>query len=1237
MMSACTKRLDVRLTPFGLALFTCLVLRSTAAQSPPDRTTRSLHVPDGCEVSLFAAEPMVRNPTSIVVDSRGRVWITEGRNYRLWRTEKPGQIERQPEGDQVKILEDTDGDGRADRVTVFAQGIFPAPMGLAVEEIWREGSYAGCRVYVGNSPRLLLLEDTDGDDRADRSSALLEGFRGIDSDHGLHGLTLALDGRLYFTVGDARYGADNVKAETPTFDVTDRSGRRLQSARYGTVCRVRPDGKQMEVLAYRLRNDYETCVDSFGNVFVSDNDDDGHFGCRINWILNGGNYGYRMPGTRLHNAEDLPGVVPKIAGTGNGSPAGLLVYEGTMLPKPFQGAILEADAGTRQINAFPLHRRGAAIRTRYEVLLRGDDDWFRPVDLDTAPDGSLFIADWYDAGVGGNRVTDQTTGRIYRVARKGMSYRVPKWNRRSPVDAAAALNSPSRTTRFAARRILLQANRVDVLEQLARLLHHGRPAERARALAVLSSMSNEGRRLVETALGDPSPAVRETALRLLAEDATRNALLLRPGATPPTPPILHSWEAGTALVDDPDPGVRRELILALRHVPTEKCDRLLRRLTLAWDGRDRYYLEALRLALHDRESDFVESLFADLSRAALAAPPAKAATVAVPPYFPTTDNTAYLRPDDSLPPATPLGRLAGIAWSLGRVEGLSVLPRHYGRSIHPDEREAIERGLEQIASPDAATPLLDRWASRGDSTDVSEQRRILHKLTRAARHHWSFLKTDRRFLKLLGNALQQEALQADALATIADLRLATFQPHLLDWLDDQSMQAERRGRTLETLVRLGSRKAVDRARHWLDTGTAGRLDPVLATYAVRALAADPSSNGRLMKLVTDAEQPLSIRREALQPLLQRPGTAQRVLQSIERGELDEPLAKEVTLQLANHPRRTIREQARQQLAHRYGRSQRLIDFERILSLDGDAKRGETVFFTRGTTSCGKCHRAAGAGASIGPDLSAIGTKYGRRELLSHIVFPNQAINYNYATTSLMLEDGRVLNGMIVQRDGDQLLLATAQGQTVRIDRGTVEAEKRQPTSLMPEGLCDSLNDQEIADLLAYLATLRRPVVNLGEAWLAGPVAFDDSNSSRATGAPRAVRIEAGQGGYFSLPPVESPGNRWRLHWRIGSAFPQRFDLIVETPGTPAARIGTDELEWKRGPSSGMRVYRASALARAGEQPLVIDIAPPVGKECPVHVTLVPTRPMRIVMRPASPQRANPPASDTSPPNRNSEP
>src|SRR5262249_41254178 len=214
-----------------------LVFPPTAAraQTSPEESARRMKPAPGLEATLWASEPMLINPTNIDVDSRGRVWVAEGLNYRLTRGDNR-RFPRVADADRIKILEDTDGDGKADKVTVFADKIFPVPMGIAVEERYgKDGQYQGCRAFVGNSPELLVLEDTDGDDKADRRYPLLTGFGGVDSDHGVHGMILGLDGKLYFTHGDGccSFQQDHSHREQ-NFDVVDKPARHVSSNQLAT-------------------------------------------------------------------------------------------------------------------------------------------------------------------------------------------------------------------------------------------------------------------------------------------------------------------------------------------------------------------------------------------------------------------------------------------------------------------------------------------------------------------------------------------------------------------------------------------------------------------------------------------------------------------------------------------------------------------------------------------------------------------------------------------------------------------------------------------------------------------------------------------------------------------------------------------------------------------------------------------------------------------------------------------
>jgi putative membrane-bound dehydrogenase-like protein len=350
-----------------------------------------------------------------------------------------------PEGDRIVILQDTKGTGKADKATTFYQAPdLYGPMGIAVA---KDPIGPGWKVFVCQSPDILVFEDKDGDGKADGPpKKLLSGFGGEDHDHGVHGILIGPDMKLYFSVGDR--GVHGLQS-------SDGKGRKWESndtdCRAGTIWRCDMDGKNLELLAHNFRNEYEPCVDSFGTIFVSDNDDDGEQQTRICYVMPGGNYGYHPRGKgQSHWHEEQPGVVPKILRTYFGSPTGMCVYEGTLLPRKYWGQLLHTDAGPRQVRSYRLKPKGAGYDVVREDLVTSTDNWFRPSDICVAPDGSAFVSDWYDPGVGGHGMGDTTRGRIYRLAPKGNKSTVPLAEVETNNGIIAALVSPALSVRYMA-------------------------------------------------------------------------------------------------------------------------------------------------------------------------------------------------------------------------------------------------------------------------------------------------------------------------------------------------------------------------------------------------------------------------------------------------------------------------------------------------------------------------------------------------------------------------------------------------------------------------------------------------------------------------------------------------------------------------------------------------------------------------------------------------------------------
>ncbi len=253
--------------------------------------------------------------------------------------------------------------------------------------------------------------------------------------------------------------------------VRDMAGNEVRDVakpyRQGMPFRCNLDGSQFEVLGYNFRNNYEVTVDSFGALWQSDNDDDGNRATRINFVMEFGNYGYvdevtgegwRVERTNMESEIPLqhwhlndPGVVPTMLITGAGSPTGITVYEGDLLPKVFQNQVIHCDAGPNVVRAYPASPEGAGYKADIVNMMVGERDrWFRPADVCTAPDGSLFVTDWYDPGVGGHNMQDMERGRLFRLAPPKTKYNVPKFDFDSPTGAVAALANPAGSVRFLA-------------------------------------------------------------------------------------------------------------------------------------------------------------------------------------------------------------------------------------------------------------------------------------------------------------------------------------------------------------------------------------------------------------------------------------------------------------------------------------------------------------------------------------------------------------------------------------------------------------------------------------------------------------------------------------------------------------------------------------------------------------------------------------------------------------------
>jgi putative membrane-bound dehydrogenase-like protein len=530
----------------SLAAAALLAVASSGAESEEGRAK----VPDPAvlrpdlEVNLFAAEPDVATPIAISVDRRGRVWSIES------NTHFQGPDYSRHPTDRILILEDRDGNGSADYVGMFADGL-QQTMALA---LGGEG-----RVFLATRREVMLFEDTDGDDRADRRTFLARLQTLEEYPHnGLSGFAFDELGRLYFAIGENMGVAYTLTAKDGTSVKGGPEG--------GSIFRMRADGSGLERWATGFWNTFHLAFDAFGRLFAVDNDPDSRPPCRLLQIVRGGDYGYRrwLGRKGLHpftswNGE-LPGTLPMVSGTGE-APSGVVAYEHDGLPPDLRGTLLVTSWGDYRLDSYRLEPRGASFRSHPEPLVRGNE-FFRPVGIAIAPDGSVFFTDWVDKeyrvhGKGriwrlrGRRPAGAPAGPVASVPPAGPAS--PSGPARPAASAAPAgpetrLAHPVRSTREEAAREL---ERAEGGARLARetLASSSDPRARYQALVVLARRGEIRRDGATAGIEDPDPAVRAAALRLLRDSAS------------------VPQELALKLLSDSAPEVQLEAILSLAGAP----------------------------------------------------------------------------------------------------------------------------------------------------------------------------------------------------------------------------------------------------------------------------------------------------------------------------------------------------------------------------------------------------------------------------------------------------------------------------------------------------------------------------------------------------------------------------------------------------------------------------------------------------------------------------------------------
>ncbi len=993
-MSKCNRRYASFLL-FLLAASAFTSARAQNATGPlpdpdPEVERQSFIMADGFEVNLFAADPLIAKPIQMNFDSAGRLWLASSEVYPQI---KPGETA----DDKVLILEDADGDGRADKTTVFADGLL-IPTGV-------EPGDGG--VYVANSTELLHLKDVDGDGKADARRVVLSGFGTEDTHHLLHTLRWAHDGMLY--MNQSIYIHSHI--ETP------HGVRRLNG---GGIWRFRPETMELGVFIRGLVNPWGHQVDRFGQSFATD----GAGGQGINYCLPGAYYFTAVDATRI-----LQGLNP-------GSPkySGLEVASGRHLPESWQGSMLTNDFRGNRVCRFVVSDDGAGFASREQSeLIKTKHQSFRPIDVKMGPDGAIYIADWYNPIIQHGEVDfrdprrDHTRGRIWRVTAKDRPLvERPKLVSADVPRLLEALGAPEDYTRRHAKLVLKSRGAAKVVPALAAWVKSLKPDDaaaehlRLEALWVYQGLNVVEPALLGRLLESPDGRIRAAAVRVVEfwKDRLPDALALL-----------------TPRVEDEHPRVRLEAVRVLAQIPTQQsADVAMRALDKPLDAFLDY---ALWLTARDLAPAWLPGVQAG-----------------------TFDFDGHPR------------RLVFALQAEGSAQVLKPLLSLYRAGRVPDDQDAAALNLiTAVGGPNELALVLD-LVEHETSLPSSRRATLLNALVRAGRDRKVVPSGD---LSAVGALFAEpdDGLRAAAASAAGAWKIAGLGPRLVDLAKDGTIAAEVRRQAVGALLGMGDADSARVVETLAESGDSIDLK-AMALAALSAhdpRAAAPRVVGWLAGLkLDDAAQA----RQVVARFLERKDGPAALAQAIVSAKLEPDLAKACIRDVQSSGR------SAPELIDALGKAAGLGATNRVYSAEekaailaevgrGDAARGEAVF-RRSQTTCLKCHAVAGAGGQVGPGLESIGASAPVDYLLDSIIEPNKAVKENYHSLIVATDDGRVITGVKVRQSDAELVLRDAEDVEVVVPAGSIEEQKPGP-SLMPSGLAEPLTQAELADLVRFLSEL----------------------------------------------------------------------------------------------------------------------------------------------------------------------
>lgn len=1052
-----------------------------------DQATKDLSkfkVTKGLKVSVFAAEPQLANPVQMCTDERGRFWIAETFRYRLggvidvrnvtwWdedlqskTVEDRNNLVKEKMGDQVtdltinterlQLVEDTDGDGRADRFTTVDDKFNSIPSGIASGVIARDGN-----VWFANIPDLWLIKEKDGKELSRKVLHTGYGVHYSLEGHDLHGLRFGPDGRLYFSIGDRGL---NVQTEHgPVVNIDS-----------GAVLRCQPDGTELELVATGLRNPQDLVFDEYGNLFTGDNNCDyGDIG-RWVYVVDGGDTGWRIGYQRINGGPWISerqwalygesgggaSILPPVAHISSG-PSGVAYQPGGALGERYRGHFFLCDFRGGRVNSgiwsFGLQPKGAT----FELTDRHQLIWqMLATDVKLGNDGSLYACDWLDGWpkpkkgrieriYDPNHTDDPSLAQTKKLIEEGMSaksveelagllgYPDPRVRQQAQFELVNRGAGPAWTTLYGVAQTggttFARLHAIWGIWQLGQktpkaalpligLLSDPDPEIRAQAAHVLGDCwCTDAYDKLVSLLNDPSPRVRffaATALGRVGKAAAVKPLLAMLAANDDKDPYLrHAGVVGLQgsanvpqLVDaasDPSPAVRMGVLVTMRRLGRPEVATFLK------DKDQRLVMEAAR-AINDAPIND-----------------------AMPQLASIITGGGY---SDII-----WKRVLNANYRLGTPDTARALAQFATRTDAPENMRIEALGLlEKWEKPDGKDYVMGLWRPLPD--------RDVNVAKSAAQESLGAL------LKTTADPVRVRAIELAKALGIDD------QETMFAILSDKTAAETVRAAALDALASHNGPRTSEAVNLGLDQGKG----PFRQT-AIRLLIKLPDAVAKLdqtLKTGSIADQQM-----VLDTLASLDGPA---VDEIEAQWMDKLLAGKVAPELQLDLLETAQKNKSDEVKKKVKKyveakpkDDLMAEYHESLA-GGNADAGSKIFL-RSDVSCIRCHQAGGAGGTVGPNLADIGARKDRGYIMESILLPNKAIAPGFDAVTIKTKDGKNVSGVLKGETDAEYSIDVVDKGVVKIAKADV-ASRSPGQSPMPEGLGKILSKQEMRNLVEYLAT-----------------------------------------------------------------------------------------------------------------------------------------------------------------------